>query len=117
MIASLGSSASKAWIAGAVVGSVVGAILIFLSLFLFLRRKKLAMRRNKKKGDQVDSYMIGSKPELHAESVKLPQPVYEMDATKLSELAVHETPQELSVEQDLEDKTAGKMRSVLSGKD
>ncbi|KAG8162630.1 hypothetical protein KVR01_007108 [Diaporthe batatas] len=91
---------SKAWIAGAVVGSVAGAALLLLGTILFVRRKKLAVRASKTQGGQGDSYDTGLKPELHAESVEPPRPIYEMDATNLSELAVHEMPQELDVQQE-----------------
>lgn len=75
----------------------MGAALLLLGIILFVRRKKLAVRASQKQGDQGDSYV---KPELHAESVEPPRPVYEMDATNLSELAVHEIPQELEVERE-----------------
>lgn len=60
------------------------------------------MRNNMQPDDQGDNtYMTGLKPELHAESVQLPQPVYEMDASQnLSEMAVHEKPQELNADQE-----------------
>lgn len=76
-------------------------------MILFLRRKKLAAQVDKQQNDQGDNtYMTGLKPELHSESVLSPPRVYEMDASQnLSEMAVHEKPQELSAEQA--SKTAG----------
>lgn len=51
--------------------------------------------------------MTGGKPELHSDPAPPPQRVYEMDASQdLSEMAVHETPQELDAKQD--NKTAGR---------
>ncbi|KAJ0123513.1 hypothetical protein J7T55_011978 [Diaporthe amygdali] len=95
-------SGSKAWIAGAVVGSVAGAALILLGFFLFLRHKRRAMTADKKPGLQGDdkTYMTGWKPELHSDPVPQPPRVYEMDASQnISEMEVHEIPQELHVDQ------------------
>lgn len=83
------------------VGSVAGTALILLGVILFLRRKKLAAQLDERPGDQGHStYMAGLKPELHSESSQPPPRVYEMDASQnLSEMAVHEKPQELSAEE------------------
>jgi hypothetical protein len=52
--------------------------------------------------------MTGFKPELHSESVQLPPQVYEMDASQsLSEMAVHEKPQELNADQESKSKKTG----------
>lgn len=95
------NAGSKAWIAGAVVGSVAGIALILLGVILFLRRKKLAAQVEKRPDDRGDEiYMTGLKPELYSEFMQSPPRVYEMDASQnLSEMAVHEKPQELSAEQ------------------
>ncbi|KAK2601058.1 hypothetical protein N8I77_010533 [Diaporthe amygdali] len=95
-------SGSKAWIAGAVVGSVAGAALILLGIFLFLRHKRRATTVGKKSDSQGDdsTYMTGWKPELHSDPAPQPPRVYEMDASQnISEMEVHEIPQELHVEQ------------------
>lgn len=83
------------------VGSVAGTALILLGVILFLRRKKLAAQVDKRPEHQGnEAYMTGLKPELHSESMQSPPRVYEMDASQnLSEMAVHEKPQELSAEQ------------------
>ncbi|KAL1856253.1 hypothetical protein Daus18300_010825 [Diaporthe australafricana] len=94
-------SPNKAWIAGAVVGSVAGAALILLSIFLVLRHKRRTAQADEQSEPVKEStYMTGGKPELHSDPAPPPQRVYEMDASQnLSEMAVHERPQELHAEQ------------------
>lgn len=84
------------------VGSVAGAALILLGFFLFLRHKRRATTADKKPSLQGDdnTYMTGWKPELHSDPLPRPPRVYEMDASQnISEMEVHEIPQELHVEQ------------------
>ncbi|KAG6367143.1 hypothetical protein INS49_001326 [Diaporthe citri] len=69
---------------------------------------KFAAQADERPDDQGgDTYTTGLKPELHSESAPPPPPrVYEMDASQnLSEMAVHEKPQQLSAEQA--NKTSG----------
>lgn len=75
-------------------------------MFLFLRRKKLAGQADERPDGHGDGNYTGLKPELHSESVQPPPRIYEMDASQnLSELGVHERPQELEAER--ESKKAG----------
>lgn len=94
-----GTTTSKAWIAGPVVGGIAAICLFALGLFLYQRRqKRRTPAPTELEGDTFQG--TGDKPQLHSDCLP-PRYVYEMDASSapceaddgaLPEMAADEVP-------------------------